>query len=87
MCRLRFFEIYAKLGSIMLDFDILSILMGSRRVQLSLCIFYENLHDADVWSHLDSITSRPTGHGYNELTFTSILPFFTMKKNLMKMKS
>ena len=23
--------------------------------------FYDNLRDADVWSHLDSITTRPTG--------------------------
>ena len=23
--------------------------------------FYENLRDADVWSHLDSITTHPTG--------------------------
>jgi hypothetical protein len=23
--------------------------------------FYENLRDADTWSHLDSITSHPTG--------------------------
>jgi hypothetical protein len=27
----------------------------------SLSAFYENLHDADVWRYLDSITSRPTG--------------------------
>jgi hypothetical protein len=84
MCRLRFFEIDAHLGSAtMYDFDILSLFMGSLRISLTSpatlehlkfkilfrgChytfnsnTFYENLRDADVWRHLDSITTHPTG--------------------------
>ena len=84
MCRLRFFEINAYLGSAtMHDFNILSLFMGSLRISLTspttlehlkfkilfrgfqstfnFNTFYENLRHADVWRHLDSITTHPTG--------------------------
>jgi hypothetical protein len=82
MCRLRFFEVYARLGAA--DFGILSSLMGSLSMSLTSPAtlehiefnisfdgpgdnffdhdgFYEDLRNADVWSHLGSITTHPTG--------------------------
>jgi hypothetical protein len=85
MCRLRFFEIYAYIGSATMDdYNILSLFMGSLRISLtspatlehlkfnvqfrcSSCnydffnTYYADFCDADVWRHLDSITTHPTG--------------------------
>jgi hypothetical protein len=83
MCRLRFFEIYAYLGSAsmdsMRDFNTLSFFMSSLRISLTSpatlehlkfninfrCSrdhnFIEGLRHADVWRHLDSLTTHPAG--------------------------
>jgi hypothetical protein len=91
MCRLRFFEINAYLGpATTLDFNALSFFMGSLRISLTFPatlehlkfniqfqVFdtYENLRHADVWRHLDSIITHPTGSRLRRVDININYPF------------
>ena len=74
MCRLRVFKFYVDQFSTSSNFRIASFLLRSLRISLTspatlehLEIFIEfrhldtNLREADVWRHLDSITTHPIG--------------------------